>query len=203
MMTSSQAEYFFNKLEIEQVLFRYARGVDRKDWDLVRSTYHPDAIDTHGSYEGGVDGFIEHLIQRHDNIEQSMHLITNVIVEFDKVDSALVESYFICYQRLKSAEEVEKAINAADVQPNETLQIAVVGRYLDRFEMREGSWRIARRKVAFDVLETHPTPLGGGLDATLLISRRDRDDVLFKEQREMPVNGNHGSRTDSTKPGFA
>ena len=30
---------------IEDTIARYARGVDRRDWDLVRSTYHPDATD--------------------------------------------------------------------------------------------------------------------------------------------------------------
>lgn len=30
------------------------------DLDLIRSCYHPDAIDDHGDYVGGVDGFIEY-----------------------------------------------------------------------------------------------------------------------------------------------
>ncbi|MCJ7436647.1 MAG: nuclear transport factor 2 family protein, partial [Acidimicrobiia bacterium] len=45
--------------EIRDVLIRYTRGIDRMDADLVRSTYHPDAHDDHGAYQGGVDGFIE------------------------------------------------------------------------------------------------------------------------------------------------
>jgi hypothetical protein len=105
------------------------------------------------------------------------------VVEREAPEIALVESYFVCYQRLKSAQKIEKVIPAADGGPAETLQITVVGRYLDRFELRDGSWRIARRKLAFDVIETHATPLGGGLDATLLLSKRDRTDVLFAEQK--------------------
>jgi hypothetical protein len=183
MAIPTQLELLILKFDIEQALFRYARGVDRKEWDLVRSAYHADATDLHGAFEGGIDGLIEHLIQRHENIEQSVHAITNILVELEAPGVALAESYFVCYQRLKSAQKIEKVIRAADVGPAETLQITVVGRYLDRFELRDGSWRIARRKVAFDVIETHATPLGGGLDATLLLSKRDRTDVLFAEQK--------------------
>jgi hypothetical protein len=189
MAIPTQLESLILKFDIEQALFRYARGVDRKEWDLVRSAYHADATDLHGGFEGGIDGLIEHLIQRHENIEQSIHAITNILVELEAPGIALVESYFVCYQRLKSAQQIEKVIRAADVGPAETLQITVVGRYLDRFELRDGSWRIARRKVAFDVIETHATPLGGGLDATLLLSKRDRTDVLFAEQKAVKSVG--------------
>ena len=48
--------------EIEACLLRYTRGVDRKDWDLVRSAYHTDAHDNHGNYKGGIDGFIDSLV---------------------------------------------------------------------------------------------------------------------------------------------
>jgi hypothetical protein len=183
MAIPTQLESLMIRFDIEQALFRYARGVDRKEWDLVRSAYHADATDLHGAFEGGIDEFIAHLIQRHENIEQSIHAITNILVEIEAPGIALAESYFVCDQRLKSAQQIEKVIGAADVGPTETLQITVVGRYLDRFELRDGSWRIARRKVAFDVIETHATPLGGGLDAILLLSKRDRTDVLFTEQK--------------------
>jgi len=185
MVTQSPTDLLIVKTEIEQVLYRYARGVDRKDWQLVRSAYHRDAIDVHGTYEGCIDGLIEHLKHRHENIEQSLHVITNILIEMDTANGALVESYFICYQRLKSAADVEKAIHAQQVQSHETLQLTVVGRYIDRFEIREDSWKIARRQVAFDVLGTQATPRGGGLDPTLLLSKRNEEDVLFQERRRV------------------
>ncbi|MEY3566868.1 MAG: hypothetical protein RLZ19_882, partial [Actinomycetota bacterium] len=37
---------------IRDVVYRYARGVDRRDFDLVRSCYHPDATDDHGPFTG-------------------------------------------------------------------------------------------------------------------------------------------------------
>ena len=47
-----------DRREIEDCLLRYVRGVDRKNWELVRAAYHPDAHDDHGNYQGGIDGFI-------------------------------------------------------------------------------------------------------------------------------------------------
>ncbi|MDH4365910.1 MAG: nuclear transport factor 2 family protein, partial [Acidimicrobiia bacterium] len=46
------------KEEIREVLFRYCRGIDRLDFDLVESCYHPGAYDDHGTYQGDVPGFI-------------------------------------------------------------------------------------------------------------------------------------------------
>ena len=43
---------------IQRVLTSYSRGVDRHDFELVRSYYWPDGTDDHGSFVGGVDDFI-------------------------------------------------------------------------------------------------------------------------------------------------
>ncbi len=47
-----------DKQEIEEVVLRYCRGIDRRDFDLVRACYHPDARDHHGSFDGTVEEFV-------------------------------------------------------------------------------------------------------------------------------------------------
>ena len=47
-----------DKQEIEEVVLRYCRGIDRRDFELVRSCYHPDARDRHGSFDGTVDEYV-------------------------------------------------------------------------------------------------------------------------------------------------
>lgn len=175
-------DYLIACSEIHRALHRYARGVDRQDWELVKSAYHEDATDQHGDFQGGVQAFVDYLVQRHGNIEQSIHFITNVTVELVGEDRALVESYYLCQQRLKSAVAMEKAFGKILVSEDETVQLTVSGRYVDRFERRHGAWKIADRKVAFDVLSATPTPLRGGLDPRLLVSRRDKDDILIRER---------------------
>ena len=45
---------------------RRKKGLEqaRRDMDMVRSCYHPDATDAHGHYNGDVEGFIQQSIER-------------------------------------------------------------------------------------------------------------------------------------------
>ena len=64
------------------------RGVDRLDLELVRSCYHPDATDAHGSFTGTVDEFlvwVERLLRRYD---LTMHFLGTPLVEFDDATHA-------------------------------------------------------------------------------------------------------------------
>ena len=172
-------------IAIEQNLYRYARGVDRKDWAMVRSAYHPGAWDNHGNYQGDIEGFIASLEKRHATIVQSLHLISNVMVEFDGPDSALVESYFTAYQRLgpeagaARAAYVREPLGEADCVDNE-----VVGRYLDHVTRRDGRWRIQHRDVLFDVYRSRIVPPGEPRNPRLTFSRRDGDVLLHVRRRE-------------------
>lgn len=158
--------------EIEQNLYRYARGVDRKDWAQVRSSYHPDAYDNHGGYKGDIDGFIASLQHRHATIERSIHLISNVTVEFIDDDSALAESYFTAYQRVAPG-------------PDTAVDNQSIGRYLDHVVRREGQWRILRRDVVFDFYFTHPASDSPSLSADASRSRRDTDDLLYLRRSQL------------------
>jgi hypothetical protein len=121
---------------VQDVLLRYCRGVDRRDYALVRSCYHDDAYDFHGSYEGGPDGFIEHL-KRNARWDRTMHVIANQLIEVDG-DVARCESYCVSYHR-------------RDPTGTEEAEDMVIGlRYVDRVERRKGEWRIARRICAME-----------------------------------------------------
>ena len=43
-----------DRFQIEQVMRRWARAVDRRDWALVREVFHPGAIDDHGMYKAAL-----------------------------------------------------------------------------------------------------------------------------------------------------
>ncbi|MCD0503794.1 nuclear transport factor 2 family protein [Bordetella petrii] len=159
---------------IEQNLYRYARGVDRKDWAQVRAAYHPDAYDNHGSYKGDIGGFITSLQARHATIERSIHLISNVLVEFVDDDSALVESCFTAHQRVGAAGPEGTAVDNQSI-----------GRYLDHVTRRGGQWRIQRRDVVFDFYFTGPATDSSRLTDEVSRSRRDAQDLLFIRRAEL------------------
>jgi SnoaL-like domain len=176
-----------DRLEIQDCLFRYIRGVDRKNWDLVRSAYHHDAYDDHGNYKGGIEGFIESLIKRHATIEQSMHVVGNIVIEFAGPDSALMEAYFITHQRLspEAGDARLPYLRGAPIRPEQAVETEVVGRYVDHMTRRDGVWRITHRTVAFEVSRGQPAPAGGGLRDNWAIGRRDGKDTLEAKRAEL------------------
>lgn len=176
-----------DRLEIQDCLFRYVRGVDRKNWDLVRSAYHPDAFDDHGNYKGGVDGFIESLMRRHATIEQSMHVVGNIVIEFAGPDLALMEAYFITHQRLspEAGDGRLPYLRGSPVDESAAVETEVVGRYVDHMTRRDGVWRIARRQVVFEIVRGQPAQVGGGLHANWVVSRRDGSDPVELARQEL------------------
>lgn len=122
-------------IEIQQVLYRYSRGVDRGDAELIKSVYHPEAIDEHGLFNGAGMEFADLIVKEMGRCTANgAHHITNILIDLDG-DTAKVESYFF-------------ALNP-ETEPEGTVS-PVSGRYLDRFEQRNGEWKIAHRKVILD-----------------------------------------------------
>ena len=169
---------------IEQVLRSYARAVDRADWELLRAAYHPDATDDHGGYRGGVDGFIDYVVDRHRDLEHSAHHLTNVSIEFAGDDIALVESYCHAFQRFGPGPQRVLAFGEEDpiVPPGAAgARVEAVLRYVDRFERRDGAWRIAARTVVSGDLriEALEEPLRFG--AERVVQRHDTGDHWYRE----------------------
>ncbi len=154
-----------DKKEITEVLYRYARAVDRKDFDRVADCYFPDAIDNHGGYIGTVAGLIEDMKSRHATIDSSLHYVTNVLIDLDG-DTADVESYCLCYLR-----------QAPAVAGGPQSRATVKCRYVDRFERRDGQWRIADRIVVFD--ESVTDEIVDALSPSWVRSRRSFEDPVF------------------------
>jgi hypothetical protein len=151
---------------IQDVLLRYCRGVDRRDFALVRTCYHDDAYDFHGSYEGGPDGFIEHL-QRNARWDATMHFIGNQLIELDG-DVARCESYCVSHHR-KEATETEPAHDM------------VIGlRYVDRMERRRGAWRIAHRVCAMEWSRVDPVAGIWAFAPGTVRGRPFPDDIIYE-----------------------
>lgn len=157
------------KSEIGDCLKRYARGVDRRDWAMVRACFHEDAIDHHGEFRGTREEFVAWVSARHEGIPFAMHYLLNCLIEFDSDKSAAVETYFWAIQRREMRGE-NGQVEGTDFE--------VFGRYVDRFERRDGAWRVADRKVVYD--STRQLPSTSHLRETAgILGRRDRGDQVF------------------------
>ena len=177
-----------DRFAITDCIHAYARGVDRRDWALVRSVYHDDAHDEHGAYTGGVDGFIQYLSARHQDIEHSMHVVGQVVIEFIDADSALVETYIINSQRMRSGVLGDRAPAGIELEPGDALESVGFGRLVDYFTRVGGVWRVARRKLVPEVMR-HSVARGQEQLSTMArVHRRDDDDPLVRIRSLLAAN---------------
>lgn len=165
------------RAEIHDVLLRYCRGLDRPDMRLVRGCFHDDAeIDFPESlHKGGIDGFMEFISKEMDRFVRTMHFLGNSLIEFDGSDVAHVETYL-------SADH-----QGSDVHQWSNDTVKLWARYLDRFERRDGAWRIAKRRLAVDWMFKYPAE-GFFDDHPDAHPRRDGTDPAL-----VPVAGFHGT----------
>ena len=125
--------------QIREVLYSYCRGLDRGDVKLIEGVYHPDATDYHGTFKGLGREFASHIVASMDPVAApAQHHLTNILIRFDQPGgkAASVETYFIAFHPQSVAED------------DSTKLAFVGGRYLDRFEHRDGAWRISERRAA-------------------------------------------------------
>lgn len=128
-------EDVIDREKIRSVLMRYVRGIDRRDADLLRTVYWPEAIDDHTIYSGGVEGFIEFFFDHYKNHTIYMHNIGSIIIEVEG-DTAKVESLYTYFHRRPENGNYVDLVSA--------------GRYIDKMEKRRNEWRIAERTVTLD-----------------------------------------------------
>jgi hypothetical protein len=141
---------------IRDCLYRYCRGIDRLDEDLLHDVYWPDAIDEHAGFVGSGDEFIVHVVKALGPLDQTMHAIQNILIEMDGT-VARCETYFHAFHRIP--------------EEGGPRDLIVGGRYLDRMEKRGDVWRIAYRTVMIDWMRYYEDsmdwsnlPLGMAID---------------------------------------
>lgn len=119
-----------------ELVYRLARAIDRCDEDLLRSLFHPDATDDHGVFHGTAAGFADWVMPVLHGMKRTQHCIANVLIEVD-AGTAFGESYFTAHHALPQPEGAD-------------LYMVAAGRYLDRFERRDGTWLFAHRQACYD-----------------------------------------------------
>jgi len=176
-MSSKFFENYLDELcarhEIEDTLKRFIRGIDRQDWQLALSTYHEGARDEHGFFNGPADEFLERVAQAHAYQEHSMHFMSNLLIDFLACDIAVVESYFLVFQRFGS--------EASGVIPgNSGVRKFATARYIDRFEERHGTWRVARRVLVLGDMQEEQITSPITMPAGFVMQKHSMEDYLYQ-----------------------
>src|SRR4051794_17591862 len=155
-----------DRQDIADCIHRYARGLDRRDEALLRSAYHPDVVEDHGQYVGGLEGLVRYLLDVHEPFDGYQRHVTTQNIDLDG-DEAHAESYFLSVICVDGSSKVR----------------ITAGRYIDRLERRDREWRIANRVVSLD---WYGAVEGGAIDPSMQVAPRlDADDVSY--QRPLSV----------------
>lgn len=123
------------KEALRDLAARYARAIDRRDQQLLRSVYHDDAIDDHGVvFCDQAAIFVARQPEIMAPFAITAHYLCNQSyrIQHDRADG---EIYFIAYHR---------------VDGSTPQHVIVTGRYLDNYECRGGDWKIVHRRLVWD-----------------------------------------------------
>jgi hypothetical protein len=125
------------KQELHENMARYCRGMDRKDLELMRSTFWPESTEDHGMYVGLSHDFCAWAceVQKGTSYKAS-HYVTNMLIELDG-DRAKRETAFM-YTKVPT-----------DGSPVDLL----CGRYRDLCERRDGEWKVLSRTCVWDLAQ--------------------------------------------------
>lgn len=161
--------------DVEDVLTRYCRALDRADLALMETVYWPDGEDIHGIYVGRASEFVPFIIgEITQYFAMGTHCLLNVHIDVEG-DFAAAESTLYSACRVRSGmvdallgSRYAGRLAGGGLDPDNEMFV-MAGRYLDRLERRGGEWRILRRQVVTDWNDSHSSDaiLDEGMHATL------------------------------------
>jgi hypothetical protein len=91
-----------------------------------------------------------------------MHFNTNVLIEFQSRERAFVETYVLALQRFRDR------------------RVTASARYLDRFEKRDGEWRVAHRTLVFGDLVPEAMAAPPAFPPGSTVQKHGMDDPLYR-----------------------
>ena len=133
--TQQRMEAWLDRLDIIDCITRLARGEDRRNEKLIRSSFSPNAIIDMGVFRGTFDQYLEWVVPGDPALPVTLHTLGQSFIQLDG-ETALAETPVNSYHRVNTGEEERDT--------------AIGGRYLDKLEKRDGSWCIVERTLLYD-----------------------------------------------------
>jgi ketosteroid isomerase-like protein len=157
--------------EIEECMSRYAHAIDRHDEELIADVYHPDALDQHGSFRGGVGAFVPWVNELHGRKTRAhTHNITTHWCEIEG-ERAFADTYVLFVLYLRDREIV----------------MVGSGRYIDRLERRHAKWKIADRRTITELRFECEAQLLARSAGGYPSGTWDRSDISYLRPLTVPV----------------
>jgi hypothetical protein len=132
----SKIQEILDKESIRELVYIYCRAADRHDNELMRSLYHEDAYDDHGSFfKGKAMEFLDLLPEIQKSMGILHHNVTthNIKLSGTKAEG---ETYIIAFHQVLTEEG--------------NYDVLIGGRYFDEYEKRNDVWKFSSRAVDAD-----------------------------------------------------
>lgn len=169
-MSDDLLDQLKSRAEITEVVLAYVRAIDRMDEPLLRSCFHPDSRHRHGAFDGLSAEFCARAMEICGQVVSTHHQLGPVSIELAG-EVALTETYFTAHHRFGE-------VPPPGGRPHEDRFMG--GRYVDRFERRDGVWKIAERVGVNDWLRYEPSDDRGFWDGPPeQRGRRDKSDPVY------------------------
>jgi SnoaL-like domain len=151
--------------EIRKLLATYCHACDRADEALMAGTYTgADSFDDHGLVRAAGPEYARQMTALVvGRTEAVSHILGQSLIKVDG-DSAVAETFFLGLMRLLPGEDGIQRLN----------QLA--GRFVDRFERRDGTWKIRHRTCVRDTSITLRVEEDMQATYGMVAGTRDADD---------------------------
>ena len=171
-----------DRLQIMDLMYRWARALDRAEWDSLRSCFAKGSFEDHGPLAGGLEGLIAWLEARKPHLRNCAHQLSNILVDFIDDDSAVVESYVVGHLGYKAgaAQYCEDILGEELAKSPLEIDAIIPGRYVDHVIRSAEGWLISRRTVVYESVIAFETVSPRALNTKWKWARRDRSDALFE-----------------------
>jgi hypothetical protein len=158
-----------------EVITRFARAIDRNEFELLRSCFHEDAYCDLGPLKGNRDEFMAAIEAAAESMPFAFHGLQGFRVIAHRGERAATETYYSF-----------RSVLAETGMPWEQ-----IGRYVDVMERRRGEWRILRRWTVVEYTTAGVPEFDGSLYPQ---PSRDRSDPSFLaiEQVQSPAASRRG-----------
>ena len=133
---NGKIQEILDKESIRDLVHIYCRAADRHDHELMRTLYHEDAHDDHGSFfKGKAMEFIDLLPEIQKSIGILHHNVTthNIHLMRNKAEG---ETYILAFHQV--------------LTDDQQFDVLIGGRYFDEYEKRNGIWKFSSRAVDAD-----------------------------------------------------
>ncbi|CAN5442483.1 nuclear transport factor 2 family protein [soil metagenome] len=136
MSSDALLQQMLDEFQLHKLVHSYCRAVDRGDLETLRSLYHVDAQDRHGGFSAGpVENFLTELAATRPYLRSMQHHVTTV-------------NFAVAGERAEG--EIYSIATHTFTAGDRDVDVTVGGRYLDKYEKLDGTWKFVERGIVTD-----------------------------------------------------